>query len=53
LTDAPVPDATPLPGRFVLPRLADSHCHLTLGCRAAGPFAVDRDQAETTLRQPG
>ncbi|MFK4083994.1 amidohydrolase family protein [Kribbella sp. NPDC020789] len=41
--------AETLPGRFVLPGLVDSHCHLTIGVSAAGPVRLDEPTAEAML----
>ncbi|GAA1565671.1 amidohydrolase family protein [Kribbella sancticallisti] len=38
-----------LPGRFGLPGLVDSHCHLTVGSDAQGPLLFGEDFARTRL----
>jgi imidazolonepropionase-like amidohydrolase len=47
--DQPLPDAEPLPGRFVLPGLADAHAHPALGAGQTGPLALDKDSARANL----
>ncbi|MET7282207.1 amidohydrolase family protein [Kribbella sp. NPDC005582] len=42
-----------LPGRFVLPGLVDSHCHLTIGVSAAGPVRLDEATADAMLLELG
>lgn len=49
LRDEPVPDAEPLPGRFVLPGLVDAHCHLSVAVGPDGPVALDARQAAGNL----
>jgi imidazolonepropionase-like amidohydrolase len=47
--DRPLPDAELLPGRFVLPGLADAHAHPALGVGQTGPLALDQDSARANL----
>lgn len=42
-------ESQPLPGRFVLPGLVDSHCHLTFRFGERGPVLVGEDSAATML----
>lgn len=42
-------DPQPLPGRFALPGLVDSHCHLTVGVSERGLVLRDEDAARTML----
>lgn len=42
-------DREPLPGRFVLPGLVDSHCHLTFGAGERGPVLLGEDDARAML----
>lgn len=42
-------DREQLPGRFVLPGLVDSHCHLTFGVGERGPVLLGEDAARTML----
>ena len=39
----------PLPGRFVLPGLVDSHCHLTFRFGEHGPVLIGEKSAATML----
>ncbi len=48
--DAPLPDAEPLPGRYLLAGLADAHAHPAVGPGPSGPVARDRSAAEDSLR---
>ncbi|WP_405063817.1 amidohydrolase family protein [Kribbella sp. NBC_01505] len=45
--------AEPLPGRFVLPGLVDSHCHLTVGLQDHTPVALDEGAARAMLDELG
>jgi imidazolonepropionase-like amidohydrolase len=47
--DQPLPDAEQLPGRFVLPGLADAHAHPALAHGPLGPVALDLDAAHANL----
>ena len=42
-------DPQPLPGRFALPGLVDSHCHLTFGTGERGPVLLGEDSAVAML----
>lgn len=42
-----------LPGRFVLPGLVDSHCHLTVGFSGHGPVPLDESAALAILDDLG
>jgi imidazolonepropionase-like amidohydrolase len=46
-------DPEVLPGRFVLPGLVDSHCHLTVGIGERGPVPLDETAARTMLAELG
>lgn len=50
LRGEPVPDAEPLPGRFVLAGLVDAHCHLALEIGPHGPRPLQVGQATANLR---
>ena len=47
--DRPVADADPLPGRFVLPGLADAHAHPAIGSGPGGPVPLDATAARSNL----
>ncbi len=47
--DRPVADADPLPGRFVLPGLADAHAHPAVGSGPAGLVPLDAAAARANL----
>jgi imidazolonepropionase-like amidohydrolase len=46
-------DREVLPGRFVLPGLVDSHCHLTVGVSAGRPVRLDEAAAREMLTDLG
>ncbi|MDX6280695.1 MAG: hypothetical protein QOH03_1766 [Kribbellaceae bacterium] len=46
-------DPETLPGRFVLPGLVDSHCHLTVGITEGGPVRLDEGAARAMLEDLG
>ncbi len=46
-------DAETLPGRFALPGLVDSHCHLTVGVGERGPVRLDEGAARAMLAEIG
>jgi predicted amidohydrolase YtcJ len=47
--DQPIADAEPLPGRFVLPGLADAHAHPAVTIGSAGFVPLDADGARANL----
>jgi imidazolonepropionase-like amidohydrolase len=47
--DRPIADAEPLPGRFVLPGLADAHAHPAVGGGPPGFVALDAGAARANL----
>ena len=47
--DRPIADAEPLPGRFVLPGLADAHAHPAVAAGPAGFAALDAGGARANL----
>jgi imidazolonepropionase-like amidohydrolase len=49
IQDQPIPAAEQLPGRFVLPGLADAHAHPALAAGPSGPVALDLDAARANL----
>src|SRR6266849_8095024 len=49
LRDRPVAGAEPLPGRFILPGLADAHAHPAVGAGPAGLVALDTSAARANL----
>src|SRR6266851_10463866 len=49
LRDRPIAGAEPLPGRFILPGLADAHAHPAVGCWAGGP---GRSGYQRSAREP-
>jgi imidazolonepropionase-like amidohydrolase len=48
--DRPIPAAEALPGRYLLPGLADAHAHPAVGHGPSGPVALDKAAAQDTLR---
>ena len=61
LTNTPIADAEPLPGRFALPGLVDAHCHLALGrgfrglgvAGVVGALREARDRGVLLIRDVG
>jgi imidazolonepropionase-like amidohydrolase len=49
LSNLPLDDAEPVPGRFVLRGLVDAHAHPAIAPGADGPIALDLDGARATL----
>ncbi len=51
--EAGIGDPETLPGRFLLPGLVDSHCHLTVGISKGGPVSLDEGAARAMLDDLG
>ena len=51
LTTTPVPEAEPLPGRYVAVGLVDAHCHLTLRGTDAGPVQASPAEVRAVVER--